>query len=234
MNMSFSGPVLFVVLFFASVLLFAKQVVANTDAESHEQVLKQFMPNACLFTGRFKQQKVNSQYTLETAGRLFYGCGYGLIWQSETPFLETTLYKHDKQFWLVFADGEKEALTSAAQKGLADFLLKLMAADSQYFLDAFDMQVMDGVVVLIPKSNMMRKVLASIEVSGHKADHAGVLTMTMVMASGEKNIVTIDQLKSLTPEDKGGQIAACLQVFNGDQENICKLLKRKKVNVYKH
>lgn len=221
----------------ACLLLSALPLMAESDSAAHEQLLKKFMPNTCLFTGSFTQKKVNPQFSLQTTGRLLYGCDYGLVWQSEKPFLETTLYKHDKQFWLVSADGDKELLTSVAQKGLADFLLKLMAADTDYFIDAFNVAVDGDVLVLSPKSKMMRKVLDNIKVGGATTDEEQaqfqVITMTMSMTSGEKNIVTIDNLKSSAQQTKEDQIDACVNMFETEQQTICKLLKRKNVNVYK-
>ena len=210
---------------------------ADESRDNHEDLLDAYMPTACIFTGKFSQTKETENFALSSKGTLFYHCEYGLIWQSEAPFLETTVYTLNEQYFLVSEDGDIEELTSQAQKGIADFLLRLMSGDKSYFLDSFSIKSAEGDLILTPNSRFMRKAVASILLGTNSqassAENVQIIT-AISMTNGESTAVTIDTLKSYPANNAKEPLSECYDsFFNNGQDVICKLLKRKKNNVYK-
>lgn len=224
-----------VVLVLVSVFFTSVSWAQPVSSAVARQAIMPYMPLDCVFTGQFSQVKTTKILTLNSSGTFFYNCDYGLVWQSLKPFVETALYKKNAQHALISALGDTQKLSGRAQKGLAKFLLRLMSGDTDYFIKAFNIENIGTGLRLHPKSRFMKKRISDIILEsegGARNDNLFTVSTTINLVNGDVTSVRMHHLKTLRPSNKTEQRAFCNNAVN-DQADVCRLLERKKNNVYK-
>lgn len=135
-----------------------------TTSAFAEDLLKKYLPETCYQTGEFEQQKPlgKTQKILDSQGRFAFACDKGLVWHTETPLVETSLYQKDGRQWLKSGDNPLQPLTGKIHRQLGDILNQLIGGNQQYLTKHFLMQENDSNLVLTPKQSRMKKFLQNI------------------------------------------------------------------------
>ena len=104
-----------------SLLFFAQGTIAQENTGSKEALLSNMFPTSCSFSGQFSQQKniEGLPVPLISNGDFFFSCDLGLIWSTDTPFIEAILYANAANSYRINDKGDVTPLTGIARYSMS-------------------------------------------------------------------------------------------------------------------
>ncbi len=178
-------------------IVFAALTISNSAwAENSELDLNQWLPQSCLLSGDFSQEKQLAAVPgpLQSSGQMIFDCQQGLIWNTQEPVAETLIYKLDGKHQRFIDNSEPERLSGRAHRELGKMLNHIIGADVDYLNQHFQTSPIDHGVQLVPKSKRMRKHLPSIDIT-QQNDR---VQMLLRHAEGESTRIAIHNTRELT------------------------------------
>jgi hypothetical protein len=218
--------------FIALVLALAIPLALPLTAWADAAKLDSYLPQGCYHAGEYQQHKTlaGMDKPLITDGSFAFNCNQGLIWHTQSPIIETIIYKAQGDHVIVRADGSTQALDSRAQRALGKILNNLIGGNSDYLQQTFSITEKsnsieegnsaekDSSIELIPKNKQMQKFLHSLSIT----PQAESVKITLQLAEQETIAIRIfarhsfanleqaqcEQLPKLPPQ-------ACKILFKG-------------------
>ena len=188
------------------------------DNQSNHGSLKDLLPQSCFIAGQFKQEKhiVDVPTALTSAGSFIYSCRQGLIWVTDTPIVETLIYRRDSAHASISPSNEVQRLKGRLHKELGSILNNLIGANIDYVEQHFDVTVKDQQQILTPKNKRLRKFISTISLS---SSDDGILLH--IDGETESTLITIRQTQIFEMIDAGNcsslfvaHTQACNVLFN--------------------
>lgn len=184
--------------------------------------LQDYLPDHCVFTGEFSQEKTRPSLPIpiNTSGQLYFSCQDGIIWQNNSPdAAKETLIFTNKEFHFR-ANKNKysdlEVLNSTEIYSFASLLLALMSADKAYLNKSFTSSIQEDVLIMKPKSFFLKKALASVTVK--KVDDKPFIHITLL--NGNHTKIKLTKLspvaKFVADIKEGNNHCIASQLFNSD------------------
>lgn len=132
-----------------------------------DNILDKYLPETCYQTGEFEQQKplANTNKLLTTHGRYAFACDKGLVWHTESPLMETTLYQLNGRAWIKSADQPMQPLTGKIHQQLGKILNQLIGGNQLYLEKHFVISETNDILILTPRKSRMKKFLQVIEIT---------------------------------------------------------------------
>lgn len=132
-----------------------------------DEILDKYLPQSCYQTGEFQQQKplANTSKLLTTHGRYAFACDKGLVWHTESPLMETTLYQLNGRAWIKSADQPMQPLSGKIHQHLGKILNQLIGGNQVYLQKHFVISQADNILTLTPRKSRMKKFLQAIEIA---------------------------------------------------------------------
>lgn len=155
--------------FIAFVLAFAVPLALPITAWADATKLDSYLPQGCYHAGEYQQHKMlaGMDNPLITNGSFAFNCNQGLIWHTQSPIIETIIYKAQGDHVIVRPDGSTQALDSRAQRALGKILNNLIGGNSDYLQQTFS---------ITEKSNSIEEVSSAEKESGIGKESSLVLT----------------------------------------------------------
>jgi hypothetical protein len=200
-----------VCLFFAMLHLLPNSVLAQVDS------LATYLPESCYHSGQYQQQKNlrGLENPLLSQGSFVFNCNQGLIWHTQSPIVETIVYKTKGKHFILHEGASAQVLSSKIHQSLGKTLNNLIGGNSAYLQQTFTFIQNQQGLVLTPKKQHMKNFLKSLNIE-KKSD--GV-TITLLLAENETTIIRIfDRQNFAVLEEKD-----CAQIKNS-LSPACKLL----------
>jgi hypothetical protein len=128
--------------------------------------LAKYLPETCYQTGEFEQQKplANTGRLLITRGHYAFACDKGLVWHTEEPLVETTLYQLNGLTWIKSADQPLQPLTGKIHQQLGKILNQLIGGNQDYLQKHFVISENNDLLQLVPRKSRMKKFLQAIDI----------------------------------------------------------------------
>jgi hypothetical protein len=125
--------------FIALVLALAIPLALPLTAWADAAKLDSYLPQGCYHAGEYQQHKTlaGMDKPLITDGSFAFNCNQGLIWHTQSPIIETIIYKAQGDHVIMRADGSTQALDSRAQRALGKILNNLIGGNSDYLQQTF-------------------------------------------------------------------------------------------------
>jgi len=213
-------------LFLLSIGLFfgtanAVSYAAALSHQPHQTVLEGLLPQYCLFTGQFRQKRVipSLPVPLVSQGRFFYSCHAGLIWHTDSPIVETLVYTSTGQQFEIRPDEQPKQLKSRLHGYLSIFLLRLMAADTEYLYENFTVDLLAptalgdhlmGSLVLVPRRKMVKRALKKITLKPDDLDRI----VHIINVNKESTEITISDVQQHHIDDRESASVSCAPMSN--------------------
>jgi len=156
--------------------------------------LKNFLPESCYQTGEFKQEKTlpSIEQPLVAQGRFAFSCDKGLVWRTQTPLDETTVYRMDGKIWLISEDAQAQELKSKVHRQMGKLLNQLMGGNQRFLEKMFSIRFADGGVELIPKQSRMKKFLQVIDIAKNEQE----VVITMRQADQQTMTISVSNIQN--------------------------------------
>ncbi|RYZ90844.1 MAG: hypothetical protein EOO68_24310 [Moraxellaceae bacterium] len=182
--------------------------------------LATYLPRGCYHAGQYEQQKhlAGVAKPLITQGSFAFNCHQGLIWHTQSPIIETIVYKTQGDHFILRADNNAQVLDSRVHRALGKILNNLIGGNSDYLQQTFTILEQPDGLVLTPKNKQMQKFLHSLNVTQKK----DAIDITMELAEQEITEIHIFSRRSFEALDQsqcaelsGISPAACNILFRG-------------------
>lgn len=147
-------------------VVFVVGLLINPCVNANE-ILNKYLPETCYQTGEFEQQKplANTNKLLTTRGRYAFACDKGLVWHTESPLMETTLYQLNGRAWIKSADQPMQPLTGKIHQQLGKILNQLIGGNQVYLQKHFVVSQVNNILTLTPRKSRMKKFLQAIDIA---------------------------------------------------------------------
>lgn len=190
--------------------------IAEEDSNISAQI-KSFLPQSCYLNGNFSQQKTINDLpdALHSEGAFLFSCDHGLIWQTETPIVETLVYKAKGKPLRISASGDSESLGGRLQKEIGNLLNNLIGADIDRLLSTFLVEINSDELVLQPKRKQFQKFISAIHlVKTGESIAITMLSPTENTAIAITDVVNRSELTEAQCEsDESIAVSACEWLF---------------------
>jgi hypothetical protein len=191
----------FAKIFVAIVLALAIPLALPLTAWADATKLGSYLPQGCYHAGEYQQHKTiaGMDKPLITDGSFAFNCNQGLIWHTQSPIIETIIYKAQGEHVIVRADGSTQALDSRAQRALGKILNNLIGGNSDYLQQTFSITEKNNSIEegssleLTPKNKQMQKFLHSLSIT----PQADSVKITLQLAEQETIAIRIFARHSL-------------------------------------
>ena len=186
--------------------MLATSLAAPLNAWADITTLNSYLPEGCYHTGEYQQHKslAGIDKPLMTDGSFVFNCNQGLIWHTQSPIIETIIYKAQGDHIIMHADGSTQALDSRAQRALGKILNNLIGGNSDYLQQTFSIVdknsmennsgAKENSVELTPKNKQMQKFLHSLSIT----PHADSVKISLQLAEQETIAIRIFARRSFT------------------------------------
>jgi hypothetical protein len=127
-------------------------------------LLANYLPSGCYHSGQYRQEKVIAglDQALVTQGVFIYSCDEGLIWHTESPVTETTIYKISGNFFVLNETDDLNPLEGRIHQALGTLLNRLVGGDVTYLQRQFTVATEAESLRLVPKQKRLRKFIRAI------------------------------------------------------------------------
>jgi hypothetical protein len=179
--------------------------------------LATYLPESCYYAGQYQQQKMLNglDKPLLSEGSFVFNCKQGLIWHTQSPIVETIVYKTKGKPYILHENMSEQVLGSKIHQSLGNILNNLMGGNSAYLQQTFTFIENQHGLVLIPKKQQMKNFLTSLSIE-KKSDS---VMITLLLAENETTSIRIfDRQNFAILEEKD-----CAQLKNSSA-SACKLL----------
>lgn len=132
-----------------------------------DETLDKYLPQSCYQTGQFEQQKPlgKTNKMITTNGRYAFACDKGLVWHTQSPLTETTVYQLNGHQWIKSDDQPMQLLTGKIHQHLGKILNQLIGGNQDYLRKNFVVSETDNLLQLTPRQSRMKKFLLGIEIA---------------------------------------------------------------------
>lgn len=196
---------------------------SNNDTSHGRQPLSSILPDTCIFSGRFEQQKTIAELSkpLLSSGQIFFSCHYGLIWQHQQPFEESMVYTLKQRHFRITDTARVIVLQGQQHKIIADLLINLLSADSQAIYKDFTVLADEQEdnettlrVVLVPESRFLKHAINTLSI-----EKSSVQSIKIELLDNLKQltVIQLNNLKALSPSSVAGYAELCRQSLPGSQ-----------------
>lgn len=187
-------------------------LTVSANAETFDSVCKNLSerPN---MTGNFSQVKTISAVgrSMKSSGTFIFSLD-GIMWKTEKPF-PSTMVVGMTSVKQTLANGKETVIDASSNQiftSISTTLNAMFSGNSQVLQNNFDVDFSfsgsDWKAVLLPKDNMVKKILQSLSISGKAAsDYADLNTIVMSEANGDSityNFTNQKYPKELTADEK--------------------------------
>lgn len=187
-------------------------LTVSANAETFDSVCKNLSerPN---MTGNFSQVKTISAVgrSMKSSGTFIFSLD-GIMWKTEKPF-PSTMVVGMTSVKQTLANGKETVIDASSNQiftSISTTLNAMFSGNSEVLQNNFDVDFSfsgsDWKAVLLPKDNMVKKILKSLSISGKAAsDYADLNTIVMSEANGDSityNFTNQKYPKELTADEK--------------------------------
>lgn len=187
-------------------------LTVSANAETFDSVCKNLSerPN---MTGNFSQVKTISAVgrSMKSSGTFIFSLD-GIMWKTEKPF-PSTMVVGMTSVKQTLANGKETVIDASSNQiftSISTTLNAMFSGNSEVLQNNFDVDFSfsgsDWKAVLLPKDNMVKKILHSLSISGKAAsDYADLNTIVMSEANGDSityNFTNQKYPKELTADEK--------------------------------
>lgn len=187
-------------------------LTVSANAETFDSVCKNLSerPN---MTGNFSQVKTISAVgrSMKSSGTFIFSLD-GIMWKTEKPF-PSTMVVGMTSVKQTLANGKETVVDASSNQiftSISTTLNAMFSGNSEVLQNNFDVDFSfsgsDWKAVLLPKDNMVKKILQSLSISGKAAsDYADLNTIVMSEANGDSityNFTNQKYPKELTADEK--------------------------------
>lgn len=187
-------------------------LTVSANAETFDSVCKNLSgrPN---MTGNFLQVKTISAVgrSMKSSGTFIFSLD-GIMWKTEKPF-PSTMVVGMTSVKQTLANGKETVIDASSNQiftSISTTLNAMFSGNSEVLQNNFDVDFSfsgsDWKAVLLPKDNMVKKILQSLSISGKAAsDYADLNTIVMSEANGDSityNFTNQKYPKELTADEK--------------------------------
>lgn len=187
-------------------------LTVSANAETFDSVCKNLSerPN---MTGNFSQVKTISAVgrSMKSSGTFIFSLD-GIMWKTEKPF-PSTMVVGMTSVKQTLANGKETVIDASSNQiftSISTTLNAMFSGNSEVLQNNFDVDFSfsgsDWKAVLLPKDNMVKKILQSLLISGKAAsDYADLNTIVMSEANGDSityNFTNQKYPKELTADEK--------------------------------
>lgn len=187
-------------------------LTVSANAETFDSVCKNLSerPN---MTGNFSQVKTISAVgrSMKSSGTFIFSLD-GIMWKTEKPF-PSTMVVGMTSVKQTLANGKETVIDASSNQiftSISTTLNAMFSGNSEVLQNNFDVDFSfsgsDWKAVLLPKDNMVKKILQSLSISGKTAsDYADLNTIVMSEANGDSityNFTNQKYPKELTADEK--------------------------------
>lgn len=187
-------------------------LTVSANAETFGSVCKNLSerPN---MTGNFSQVKTISAVgrSMKSSGTFIFSLD-GIMWKTEKPF-PSTMVVGMTSVKQTLANGKETVIDASSNQiftSISTTLNAMFSGNSEVLQNNFDVDFSfsgsDWKAVLLPKDNMVKKILQSLSISGKAAsDYADLNTIVMSEANGDSityNFTNQKYPKELTADEK--------------------------------
>ncbi len=104
-----------------------------------DESLQSWLPERCEYHGQFEQTRLLQELPspLISNGRFFFDCQAGVIWQTETPIFNTTIYTKDGVNFRFGREGSVSLLKGLVHGNMSSSLRSLMAGNVSSLSEKF-------------------------------------------------------------------------------------------------
>ncbi|MBX2867279.1 MAG: outer-membrane lipoprotein carrier protein LolA [Acidiferrobacterales bacterium] len=115
----------------SQLLLFLLTISACSSVLLAAESLQDWLPKSCQYHGEFEQNRVLEELPapLRSTGRFLFDCRAGVIWHTETPVKNTTIYTSEDLNFRFDREGSVSALKGLVHRGMSTSLRALMGGD---------------------------------------------------------------------------------------------------------
>lgn len=147
-------------------LLLALNLLSSsaTASDATAKTLEDYLPSGCHHSGNYLQQKIipDLAQPLETQGTFIYTCDHGLIWHTQSPIIETAIYKVSGRHFLATEDAAPSPMTGRVHQSLGTLLNHLIGGDASYLQRHFHATAQSEQLQLTPKSKRLKRFIQHI------------------------------------------------------------------------
>lgn len=187
-------------------------LTVSANAETFDSVCKNLSerPN---MTGNFSQVKTISAVgrSMKSSGTFIFSLD-GIMWKTEKPF-PSAMVVGMTSVKQTLANGKETVIDASSNQiftSISTTLNAMFSGNSEVLQNNFDVDFSfsgsDWKAVLLPKDNMVKKILQSLSISGKAAsDYADLNTIVMSEANGDSityNFTNQKYPKELTADEK--------------------------------
>ena len=187
-------------------------LIVSANAETFDSVCKNLSgrPN---MTGNLSQVKTISAVgrSMKSSGTFIFSLD-GIMWKTEKPF-PSTMVVGMTSVKQTLANGKETVIDASSNQiftSISTTLNAMFSGNSEVLQNNFDVDFSfsgsDWKAVLLPKDNMVKKILQSLSISGKAAsDYADLDTIVMSEANGDSityNFTNQKYPKELTADEK--------------------------------
>lgn len=187
-------------------------LTVSANAETFDSVCKNLSGRHNM-TGNFSQVKIISAVgrSMKSSGTFIFSLD-GIMWKTEKPF-PSTMVVGMTSVKQTLANGKETVIDASSNQiftSISTTLNAMFSGNSEVLQNNFDVDFSfsgsDWKAVLLPKDNMVKKILQSLSISGKAAsDYADLNTIVMSEANGDSityNFTNQKYPKELTADEK--------------------------------
>lgn len=187
-------------------------LTVSANAETFDSVCKNLSGRSNM-TGNFSQVKTISAVgrSMKSSGTFIFSLD-GIMWKTEKPF-PSTMVVGMTSVKQTLANGKETVIDASSNQiftSISTTLNAMFSGNSEVLQNNFDVDFSfsgsDWKAVLLPKDNMVKKILQSLSISGKAAsDYADLNTIVMSEANGDSityNFTNQKYPKELTADEK--------------------------------
>lgn len=215
----------FVSQFIGVITLLFSSFCVSASANKGVDLLTLMLPQVCHFAGEFSQSKHIKALPMPLAsnGEFIYSCDLGLIWKTQKPVIESLVFTHQKLHFLVPEKLSVENLDSVQHEFLANLLLGLMAGNTGFIANKFEIKVLEkqgGIIALklLPKSKLLRQAIDSVVLENQTEKNE----IKISIIDNKQQITTIVSTEKRQYANKNDFLEGCVSL----SADGCELLKR--------
>lgn len=174
-------------------------------AQSQPQLLSEHLPEDCYHSGHYHQSErvAGLPKPLITTGSFVFDCHHGLIWHTQTPIVETIIYRRSGDALLIAQQGEQTRLEGRLHKSIGTLLNNLIGGNSDYLVKNFTLQSASNGVTLTPKKRRLQKFLQQVNLQ-HRGEE---VTLSLHFSAEESTSVAISAKKTYAELDEQACVA---------------------------
>lgn len=152
-------------------LVFITTVLGSLFAHASSDIdaFTQSLPADCYHAGQYQQAKSleGMPAPLITHGRYVFACNNGLIWHTQSPIEETSVYTTAGDHIQFNENGDKTLLNGRVHRTVGRILNNIIGGDRHYISKNFTSAPLTDGISLIPKKRGMKKFIQSIELKSN-------------------------------------------------------------------